>query len=423
MNAQSSLRIWLRIVAGLRMLSVVLALTQPKMLARSIFANAPHELTSLGARVFSSWTLMTCSLCILCAGEGADPSSSIFVATAFSFGIALMLFLPELSYHGTMTLQSAASPIIVASTSLVWMGVVRWPRRDVSFWVAVVTSTATILVAAAMALDAHRTDFPDRLDASLFWDADSARVLLSQLGVTGRAAYRGMYLAPLGDLTLPICYATALGALCWRCLPGAGRARAAVVLLPLLAGSSDLVENLSVLTLLESYPSWSEASPQLALRIGPRATLGKWISLMATLALLVRLTLRRGMLPGDGREAAREESESAARAPPKLPYHAAIFTSTRSAGDDNYAQAGRRMVELAAQCDGFMGVESAHEPGGTGITVSYWRDESAIHAWKRRAEHQLAQQLGGENWDLEYDLRVAKIERAYGRRDGKDHRA
>ena len=131
-----------------------------------------------------------------------------------------------------------------------------------------------------------------------------ARVLLSQLGVTGRAAYRGMYLAPLGDLTLPICYATALGALCWRCLPGAGRARAAVVLLPLLAGSSDLVENLSVLTLLESYPSWSEASPQLALRIGPRATLGKWISLMATLALLVRLTLRRGMLPGDGREAA-----------------------------------------------------------------------------------------------------------------------
>lgn len=422
MNAQSSLCIWLRIVAGLRMLSVVLALTQPKMLARSIFANAPHELTSLGARVFSSWTLMTCSLCILCAGEGADPSSSIFVATAFSFGIALMLFLPELSYHGTMTLQSAASPMIVASTSLAWMGVVRWPRRDVSFWVAVVTSTATILVAAAMALDAHRTGFPDRLDASLLWDADSARVLLSQLGVTGRAAYRGMYLAPLGDLTLPICYGTALGALCWRCLPGAGRARAAVVLLPLLAGSCDLVENMSVLTLLESYPSWSEASPQLALRIGPRATLGKWISLMATLALLLRLALRRGMLAGDGREAAREES--AARTPPKLPYYAVIFTSTRSAaGDDDYAQAGKRMVELAAQCDGFMGVESAREPGGTGITVSYWRDETAIRAWKRHAEHQLAQQLGRETWYLEYDLRVAKIERSYGRRDGKDHRA
>ena len=420
MNAQSSLRIWLRIVAGLRMLSVVLALTQPELLARSVFAAAAHELTSLGARVFSAWTLMTCSLCILCANEGADPSSSIFVATAFSFGIALALFLPELAYHGTMTLQSAASPLIIASTSLVWMGVVRWPRRDVSFWVAVVASTSTALSVASVAVDAHRSGFPDRLDASLFWDAESARVLLTQLGAAGRVAYRGMYLTPLGDLTLPVCYGASLGALCWRSFPGAGRARAFAVLLPLLAGLCDLMENVCVLTLLESYPSWGERSPQLALLIGPRATLGKWGSLMATFTLLVRHALMRGMRRGDGRAAAAEEF--AARVA-KVPYYAVIFTSTRSEGEDGYAQAGKRMVELAAQCDGFMGVESAREPGGTGITVSYWRDETAIRAWKRHAEHQLAQQLGREKWYTEYELRVAKVERAYGRRDGKDHRA
>ena len=65
------------------------------------------------------------------------------------------------------------------------------------------------------------------------------------------------------------------------------------MMVPLLAGACDLVENMSVLTLLESYPSWCEASPQLALRVGPRATLGKWAALTATLALLARHALLR----------------------------------------------------------------------------------------------------------------------------------
>lgn len=288
-RAQASLRIWLQIVAGLRMFSVILGLFRPEILAKSIFAAAAHELTPLGARIFSSWTLTTCALCMLCANEGADPSSSIFVATALSFGVALALFLPELAHHGTMTLQSAASPLIIASTSLVWMGMVRWPRRDMSFWIALVAGIVTIVLVTAMAIDEYKLGFPDRLDASLCWDAESARTLLTKLGVSGRAAYRGMYLAPLGDFTLPICYGIALGALCWRCCRHAGRSHA--VLLPLLAASCDLIENMSILTLLESYPNWSEDSPRLVLRIGPYATLGKWGALTATLALLVRHAL------------------------------------------------------------------------------------------------------------------------------------
>ena len=292
-RAQSTLRIWLLCVAGLRMLSVVLALTRPEVLANSVFAAAPHELTVLGARIFASWTLMTCALCVLCANEGAQPKSSIFAATAFSFGVALALFVPELAYHQTMTLRSAITPTIIAGTSLVWMAAVRLPGRGATFWIATVAGTATVIVAAAMGAVAHRTGFPDRLDASLLWDTDSARTLFVTLGASGRAAYTDMYLAPLGDLALPLCYGPALGALCWRCFPRDGRARAAAALLPLLAGACDLVENMSVLTLLESYPSWSEASPQLALRVGPRATLGKWAALTATLALLARHVLLR----------------------------------------------------------------------------------------------------------------------------------
>ena len=143
-RAQSGLRIWLFFVAGLRLLSVAVALMRPETLASTVFAAAPLELTALGARVFASWTLTTSFLIMLCAKEGAEPSSSVYTATAFSFVVALALFLPELAYYQTMTFWSAASPMIIASTSLVWMGVVRWPGRGAWFSVVAAAGTATV---------------------------------------------------------------------------------------------------------------------------------------------------------------------------------------------------------------------------------------------------------------------------------------
>jgi len=72
------------------------------------------------------------------------------------------------------------------------------------------------------------------------------------------------------------------------------------------------------------------------------------------------------------------------------------------------------MVELGAMQDGFLGIESARGADGLGITVSYWRDEAAIVAWKRNAEHQRAQAGGKSAWYAEYHVRIAKVERAYG---------
>src|SRR5688572_33176500 len=57
---------------------------------------------------------------------------------------------------------------------------------------------------------------------------------------------------------------------------------------------------------------------------------------------------------------------------PKPPYYAVIFTSQRTEGDRGYGQMAERMVELAAQQSGFLGVESARSAEGFGITVSYW---------------------------------------------------
>jgi len=49
---------------------------------------------------------------------------------------------------------------------------------------------------------------------------------------------------------------------------------------------------------------------------------------------------------------------------PKPPYYAVIFTSTRTDGDNDYSLAADRMLELAKQQQGFLGVESARNEVG-----------------------------------------------------------
>lgn len=100
---------------------------------------------------------------------------------------------------------------------------------------------------------------------------------------------------------------------------------------------------------------------------------------------------------------------------PAPPYYAVIFSSLRTPGDLGYEQMAVRMVELAAQQPGFLGVESARGADGFGITVSYWRSEEDIVAWRRHAEHRVAQESGRTHWYEHYELRVARVERAWGK--------
>lgn len=99
---------------------------------------------------------------------------------------------------------------------------------------------------------------------------------------------------------------------------------------------------------------------------------------------------------------------------PKPPYYAVIFTSLRTEGDRGYGHMAARMVELASQQPGFLGVESARTTNGAGITVSYWSSEEAIIDWKRDAEHRVAQETGQRLWYSDYHIRVARVERDYG---------
>lgn len=100
---------------------------------------------------------------------------------------------------------------------------------------------------------------------------------------------------------------------------------------------------------------------------------------------------------------------------PSPPYYAVIFTSQRTEDDQGYGDTADRMVELAHEQSGFLGVESARGTDGFGITVSYWESTQAIANWKANAEHLIAQETGKTTWYADYQLRVAKVERAYGK--------
>ncbi|MEB2844057.1 antibiotic biosynthesis monooxygenase [Rhizobiales bacterium RZME27] len=99
---------------------------------------------------------------------------------------------------------------------------------------------------------------------------------------------------------------------------------------------------------------------------------------------------------------------------PAPPYYIVAFSSCRTDGDNGYGNMADAMVELASRQPGYLGVESARGDDGFGITNSYWADEESIKAWKAVVSHAAAQRLGRERWYEEYQVRIARVERAYG---------
>lgn len=72
--------------------------------------------------------------------------------------------------------------------------------------------------------------------------------------------------------------------------------------------------------------------------------------------------------------------------------------------------------------DGFISIErfeSLTRPGRI-LSLSFWRDEDAIQAWRRVEQHRAAQAAGRAGIFADYRLRVAGVIRDYGmiERDG-----
>lgn len=96
---------------------------------------------------------------------------------------------------------------------------------------------------------------------------------------------------------------------------------------------------------------------------------------------------------------------------PQTPYYAVIFTSVRTELDNGYDDMANKMVELAKQQEGFLGVESARNE--IGITISYWKDIESIKKWRNNSEHLNAKKSGRAIWYQSFKTRIAKVESDY----------
>lgn len=81
-----------------------------------------------------------------------------------------------------------------------------------------------------------------------------------------------------------------------------------------------------------------------------------------------------------------------------------------------YLDLAAELRRLLEPLDGFLSIErfeSLTEPGKL-LSLSFWRDEQAVAAWRQLEPHREAQALGRAAVFREYRLRVAEVQRDYG---------
>jgi heme-degrading monooxygenase HmoA len=82
----------------------------------------------------------------------------------------------------------------------------------------------------------------------------------------------------------------------------------------------------------------------------------------------------------------------------------------------DYLEIAADLRPLLDEIDGFISIErfqSLTDPGKI-LSLSFWRDEDAIRAWREQAEHRVAQARGRTEIFDDYRLRIASVVRDYG---------
>jgi heme-degrading monooxygenase HmoA len=82
----------------------------------------------------------------------------------------------------------------------------------------------------------------------------------------------------------------------------------------------------------------------------------------------------------------------------------------------DYLDLAARLKGELERIDGFISVErfqSLTDPDKL-LSLSFWRDEAAVTAWRRDAAHRAAQTAGRAGIFRDYRLRVAAVVRDYG---------
>lgn len=96
---------------------------------------------------------------------------------------------------------------------------------------------------------------------------------------------------------------------------------------------------------------------------------------------------------------------------------AVIFEVEPAAGKrDAYLGIAAQLRPLLDGIDGFLSIErfqSLADPNRV-LSLSFWRDEEAVKAWRNTEEHRQAQQAGRGGIFAGYRLRIAHVVRDYG---------
>jgi len=86
---------------------------------------------------------------------------------------------------------------------------------------------------------------------------------------------------------------------------------------------------------------------------------------------------------------------------------------------DTYLQMATALREDLLKMDGFISIdrfESLYEPGKM-LSLSFWRDEASLAAWRALDTHRRAQSAGRSHVFGDYRLRIANVVRDYGLND------
>ena len=81
-----------------------------------------------------------------------------------------------------------------------------------------------------------------------------------------------------------------------------------------------------------------------------------------------------------------------------------------------YLDLAAKLRPLLANIDGFISIErfqSLTDPEKV-LSLSFWRDEAAIAAWRNLSEHRRVQAAGRDHVFADYHLRIANVTRDYG---------
>lgn len=97
---------------------------------------------------------------------------------------------------------------------------------------------------------------------------------------------------------------------------------------------------------------------------------------------------------------------------PAPPYYAVIAPAELSEDTAGYPEMAVRMIEIANQQPGFLGIETALM-GGFVLAVSYWESLEAIQGWREHAKHLAAKDAARARWFARYTTRIARVEAEY----------